>query len=69
MHIAHTQTQDETESESDDSEYDTPPGDIGLPRPILSRLGYMTQNQTRAYQLALCIWKMWTKAIQYVQQK
>ena len=31
MHIAHPHKQDETESESGDSEYDTPSGDTWLP--------------------------------------
>ena len=69
MHIGHPQKQDKTESESDDSEYDTPPGDIGIPYPILSRSGPMTGSQPMAWQLAQSIWKMWTKAIQYVQHK
>ena len=69
MHIAHHHKQDETESESDDSEYDTPPGDIGLPNTILGRTGPVTWSQTRACQLVQSIWEAWTKAIQYVQVK
>ena len=63
MHIAHPQKQDETESESGDSEYNTPLGDIGLPNPLLSRTGPMTQSQARAHHLAQGIWEAWTKAI------
>ena len=61
--------QDETKSESGDSEYNTPPGDIGLPNPIQSRSGPMTWSQTRAHQLAQSTWEVWTKAIQYVHIK
>ena len=66
MHIEHPNKQDETESESDDSEYNTPPGDIDLPDQILSRMGPVTWNQTRAPQLAQSITETWAKAIQYV---
>ena len=69
MHIAHSHKQNKTESESDDSDYDTPSGDIGLPDPILSKMGPLTQSQTRACQLAQSIWEAWTKAIKYVWQK
>ena len=68
MHIAHPHKQDETESESDDSEYDTS-GDIVLPDPIQSRMGPMTWSQARACQLAQSIWEVWNKAIQCIQHK
>ena len=69
MHIAHPHKQDKIEPDSGDSEYDTQPGDIGLPEPILSSAGPMTQSQTSAHWLALSIWEAGTKAVQYVQVK
>ena len=69
MHIAHPHKQDKTESESDDSEYDTPPGDIGLANLILARTGPVTWSQARVHQQAQSIWEAWTKAVQYVQVK
>ena len=49
MHIAHPYKQDEIEPDSGDSEYDTPPGDIGLPAPIPSSTNPMNWSQTRAH--------------------
>ena len=49
MHIEHSHKQDEIEPDKGDSEYDTPPGDIGLPAAILSSTRPMTQIQTRAH--------------------
>ena len=69
MHIVHPHKQDETESESGDSEYDTPPGDIGIPNPMLSGTGPMTQSHTRAHHLAQSIWEARTQAIQFAQVK
>ena len=68
MHIVHADKQDERESELDDSEYDTPE-DIGLPDPIPSKMGPVTQSQTRAHQLSQSLQEAWTKAVQYVQHK
>ena len=66
MHIAPPHQQDKVKP---DSEYDTPPGDIGLPETILRSTGPMTWSQTRAHQLAQSIRAAWTKAVQYVQAK
>ena len=69
MHIAPPHQQDEIEPDSGDSEYDTPAGDVGLPGPIPSSTGSMTQSQMRACQLAQSIQESWTKAFQYVHVK
>ena len=69
MHIAQPHTWDETGFESDNSEYDKQPGDIGIPDLIPSRRGPMTQNQKMDHQLAKSMWETWTKAIQCVQHK
>ena len=69
MHITHIHKQDETGSASGNSAYDTPPGDIGLPAQILSKIGPVTQSQTKACQLDQSTQEAWTKAIKYVQHK
>ena len=51
MHIVHPHKSCGMESESEDLEYDRPPGDIDLPDQIPSRPGAVTQSQTRAQQL------------------
>ena len=40
------------QSESEDSEYDTPLRDAGLPKSTLSTAGPVTRSQTRTQQLA-----------------
>ena len=69
MHIVPPHRWDEMQSESEDSEYDTPPGDAGLPESTLSTTGPMTQSETRACQLAQSIQDAQTKAVQYIQCK
>ena len=69
MHIAPPHQQDEVKPDSGDSEYNTPPGDIGLLKPISNSTVPMTQNQTRAHQLAQSLRTVQTKAVQYVQAK
>ena len=60
---------DEMQSESEDSEYDTPQRDDGIPEQTSSTTRPVTQNQTRAQQLAQTIQDAWTKAVQYIQCK
>ena len=69
MHIMPPYRQVEMQSESEGSEYDTSPGDEGLPRSMPRMTGPVTQSQTRAHQLAQSIQDAWTKAIQYIQHK
>ena len=69
MYIAPPHQQDEVKPDSSHAEYDTLPGDLGLPKPISSSTGPVTQSQMRAYQLAQSLRAAWTKAVQYVQGK
>ena len=55
MHVAPPHQQAKIEPDSNDSEYDTPPGDVWLPGPISSSTGPVTQSQMRAHQLAQSI--------------
>ena len=43
------------QSDSEDSQYDTPPGDEGIPEPTLSTTGPVTKSQAKAHQLAMTI--------------
>ena len=69
MHNVPPHGWDETQSESEDSEYDTPPGDAGLPKSTSSTTRPVIWSQTRACQLAQSIQDTWTIAVQYVQCK
>ena len=69
IHIAPPHKQDEVKCDSIDSEYDTPPEDMGLPKPISSNTGPLTQSQTRAHQLVQNLRAALTKAVQTVQAK
>ena len=73
MHIAPPHRQEEMQSESEDSDYYTLPGDVRLPEPLpettMSATGPVTLNQTRAHQLAQNIQDAWTKMVQYTQHK
>ena len=69
MHIIPPHRQDKKQSESKDSEYNTPPGDKRFSGSMLSVIGPVAWSQTRAIQLAQSIQDTWSKAVQYVQHK
>ena len=49
MHIAPPHQQDKMELDSGDSEFDTPPEDVGLPGPIPSSTEPITQSEMRIH--------------------
>ena len=59
MHIAHPHQQEEIQSGSGDSNYNTPPGDDALSKQTLSTTGPVMQSQTRACQLAQSVQDAW----------
>ena len=67
MYVAQLHKQEEVQTESEGSEYNTPIGDEQLSDVPLSTVGPMMQIQTRAHQLAQSIQDAWTKAITILQ--
>ena len=55
MYIAPPHQQEGIQSGSEDSDYNTPPGDDDLSKQTLSITGPVMQSQTRACQLAQSI--------------
>ena len=56
MHITPSHRGDEMQSEYEDSEYDTPPGDEGLSGSMPNMTWPVTWNRTRAFPLGQSIW-------------
>ena len=69
MHIAPPHQSEGIQSESEDSDYDTPPGDVRLSELTPSTTRLVMQSQTRAGQLVQGIQDAWTKVVQHVQCK
>ena len=69
MYITPPHGQEGMQSESEDSDYDTLPEDVGLSEPAMSTILPVTLNLTGAHQLPQNIQNAWTKVVQYIQHK